>query len=153
MNQRPAASSHDSFSRDSPVANVPVSDTAGPSHAERPQPSGPGREIPDQQRWHEAGPAAGLVARKWALDVLRVLDEHGPTRFNDLRRKTGAASQPLKATLEALAQAGLVNRHVTCAKPPPSVFYSLTSEASNLFPVLSSLADWQRTSVARRAAT
>ena len=98
--------------------------------------------------WHEAGPAAGLLARRWALEVLRVLNERGPTRFNDLRRETGAAGQPLKATLEALARAGLVTRHVICRTPPPSVIYRLTPSASDLFPVLSSLARWHRTSKA-----
>ena len=46
-------------------------------------------ENPDVGGWHEAGPAAGLLARRWALEVLRVLNERGPTRFNDLRRETG----------------------------------------------------------------
>jgi DNA-binding HxlR family transcriptional regulator len=94
-------------------------------------------------QWHEAGPAASLVARKWALEVLRVLDERGPTRFNDLRRDTGAAGQPLKATLEALAWAGLVIRRVS-GTSPPSVIYYLTPAARDLFPVLSSLAKWYR---------
>jgi DNA-binding HxlR family transcriptional regulator len=108
-------------------------------------------ENPDVGGWHEAGPAAGLLARRWALEVLRVLNERGPTRFNDLRRETGAAGQPLKATLEALARAGLVTRHVICRTPPPSVIYRLTPSASDLFPVLSSLAKWHRTSRASLA--
>ena len=103
-------------------------------------------ENPDVGGWHEAGPAAGLLARRWALEVLRVLNERGPTRFNDLRRETGAAGQPLKATLEALARAGLVTRHVICRTPPPSVIYRLTPSACDLFPVLSSLAKWHRAS-------
>ena len=64
--------------------------------------------------------------------------------------KQGEPGQPLKATLEALARAGLVTRHVICRTPPPSVIYRLTPSASDLFPVLSSLAQWHRTTSERR---
>jgi len=94
--------------------------------------------------WHEAGPAAGLVARRWALEILRVLDERGPTRFNDLRRETGAAGQPLNATLDVLAREGLVSRRVVSKRLPRSVVYSLTPSARELFPVLGSLATWHQ---------
>ena len=144
MRQRPAASSDDisrhvGRPRDTGVSGAGI---AAANPAEKPPRSRAGCENPD--RWHEAGPAAALVGRRWALEVLRVLDERGPTRFNDLRRETGAASTPLAATLEALARAGLVTRHVICHTPPPSVDYRLTPAACELFPVLSSLADWHR---------
>lgn len=148
MNERPVGCSEDSSRRGSDLSVIRVSDI-GTAVADRAvkQPGGmTGWENPDLGRWHEAGPAAALMGRRWALEVLRVLDELGPTRFNDLRRETGAAGQPLKATLEALAQAGLVSRHVICRTPPPSVIYRLTPAACDLFPVLSSLAEWHRTS-------
>ena len=135
MHQRPPARSHDSSRH-----------IGHPKRAEKPPGSRAGRENPDIDRWHEAGPAAALVARRWALEILRVLDQQGPTRFNDLRRETGAFGQPLKATLDALAQAGLVSRHVISETSPPSVIYSLTPTARDLFPLLSSLAKWHRTS-------
>ena len=147
MHQRPAASSHDSSRHVGRPRDTGVSGAGIPAanRADKPPGSRTGGENPDLGRWHEAGPAAALVARRWALEVLRVLDEQGPTRFNDLRRETGAASQPLTATLEALARAGLVTRHVICHTPPPSVNYRLTPAACDLIPVLSSLANWHRT--------
>jgi DNA-binding HxlR family transcriptional regulator len=147
MNESAAASFEDSSRHGSHPADTGVAGvgTAAGNRAEKPPGSRTGSEDPDLGKWHEAGPAAGLVARRWALEVLRVLDERGATRFNDLRRETGAAGQPLTATLEALARAGLVTRHVICQTPPPSVKYRLTPAACELFPVLSSLANWHRT--------
>ena len=123
MHQRPAASFEDNSHHGShpDATGVAGVGTAAVNRAEKSPAARTGCENPDLGRWHEAGPAAGLVARRWALEVLRVLDERGPTRFNDLRRETGAAGQPLAATLDALARAGLVTRHVICHSPPPSV--------------------------------
>ena len=149
MNDRSAASFESSSRCGSPPSGTGVS-RFGAAVADRVEKLPGNRtscENSDVGGWHEAGPAA-LLARRWALEVLRVLNERGPTRFNDLRRETGAAGQPLKATLEALARAGLVTRHVICRTPPPSVIYRLTPSASDLFPVLSSLARWHRTSKA-----
>ena len=149
MNDRTAATSYSSSRHGSPPGRTGESG-AGTAAAGRADELPGGRtscENSDVCGWHEAGPAAGLLARRWALEVLRVLNERGPTRFNDLRRETGAAGQPLKATLEALARAGLVTRHVICRTPPPSVIYRLTPSASDLFPVLSSLAKWHQTSL------
>jgi DNA-binding HxlR family transcriptional regulator len=155
MHERPAASfadnsssNHGSHPGATGVAGV---GTAAVNCTEKPPGTRTGCENPDLGRWHEAGPAAGLVARRWALEVLRVLDERGATRFNDLRRATGAAGQPLAATLEALARAGLVTRHVICHTPPQSVEYCLTPAARDLFPVLSLLASWHRTNGASGA--
>jgi len=147
MHQRPAASSHDSSRHVGlpPGTEVSGAGASSANRAEQPPGSRTVGANPDLGMWHEAGPAAALVARRWALEVLRVLDEQGPTRFNDLRRETGAGSQPLKATLDALARAGLVTRHVICHTPPPSVSYRLTPAARDLIPVLSSLANWHRT--------
>jgi DNA-binding HxlR family transcriptional regulator len=147
MNDRSAATSESSSRHGSPPGGTGVPGV-GAASADRVEKLPGGRsscENSDVGGWHEAGPAAGLLARRWALEVLRVLNERGPTRFNDLRRETGAAGQPLKATLEALARAGLVTRHVICRTPPPSVIYRLTPSATDLFPVLSSLAKWHRT--------
>ena len=146
MNDRSAVSSESSSRHGSSAGGSGVSSvgTAAADRVERLPVSRANFENSDVSGWHEAGPAAGLLARRWALEVLRVLNERGPTRFNDLRRETGAAGQPLKATLEALARAGLVTRHVICRTPPPSVIYRLTPSACDLFPVLSSLANWHR---------
>jgi DNA-binding HxlR family transcriptional regulator len=153
MNERSAVRSEESSRPAGDPGDIGVSDigTTISGRAVKPAGSRTGWGNPDLGRWHEAGPAAALVGRRWALEVLRVLDERGPTRFNDLRRETGAAGQPLKATLEALARAGLVSRHVISRTPPPSVIYRLTPAACDLFPVLSSLAKWHRTSGAIRA--
>jgi DNA-binding HxlR family transcriptional regulator len=133
------------------ATGVPGAGTAAANRAGKPPGSASGNEAPETGEWGEAGPAAGLVARRWVLEVLRVLDQRGPTRFNDLRRETGAAGQPLKATLQALARAGLVSRHVISATAPRSVIYRLTPAARDLFPVLSSLAKWHRTNGASGA--
>ncbi len=130
------------------AAGAPGAGTPAANRAEKPPGSATSGENPDTREWREAGPAAGLVARRWALEVLRVLDQRGPTGFNDLRRETGAAAQPLKATLQALARAGLVSRHVARATTPRSVIYRLTPASRDLFPVLSSLAKWHRTNAA-----
>lgn len=91
-------------------------------------------------------PSGGVAARVAAQG-------QAGQRFNDLRRETGAFGQPLKATLDALAQTGLVSRHVISETSPPSVIYSLTPTARDLFPVLSSLARWHRTSGANGTET
>jgi DNA-binding HxlR family transcriptional regulator len=145
MHHQPAARFEDRPQDERPECNVP-------SRAENPAESGTGRDDqPAVDQWHEAGPAADLVSRRWALGVLRVLDEQGPTRFNELRRSTGAGGQPLKATLQALAQAGLVSRQVVSETIPPAVIYRLTPAARDLFPVLSSLAKWHRMNKPGRA--
>jgi DNA-binding HxlR family transcriptional regulator len=133
------------------ATGVPGAGTAAANRAGEPPGGASGNEDPETGVWREAGPAAGLVARRWVLEVLRVLDQRGPTGFNALRRETGAAGQPLKATLQALARAGLVSRHVISTTAPRSVIYRLTPAARDLFPVLSSLAKWHRTNQASGA--
>ena len=93
MNDRSAATSESSSRHGSPPGGTGVPGV-GAASADRVEKLPGGRsscENSDVGGWHEAGPAAGLLARRWALEVLRVLNERGPTRFNDLRRETGAA--------------------------------------------------------------
>jgi len=65
------------------------------------------------------------VSDKWSI-LLVVLLEHGPRRFNDLKRSVpGISQRMLTLTLRGLERDGLVGRAVV-ASVPPRVEYVLT---------------------------
>jgi len=62
---------------------------------------------------------------RWSMTVIVTL-EVGPMRFNELRRRTGAAQKMLTATLRGLERDGYVTRTHTPGKMP-EVHYDLTA--------------------------
>lgn len=87
------------------------------------------------------GRAFGLLGKRWNGLVVAVLGQ-GPLGFAELRRGIGAISDSvLSDRLAELAEAGLIERRVTDARPP-GVQYCLTSAGEALVPILEQLATW-----------
>ena len=85
--------------------------------------------------------AFGLLGKRWNGLILGTLTHEG-SGFADLRRAVGAITDSvLSDRLSELAQAGLVERTVTDARPP-GVSYRLTDAGAALRPILSELAGW-----------
>jgi DNA-binding HxlR family transcriptional regulator len=93
--------------------------------------------------WSDAAAVLDLLAGKWVLPVLQVLDEGGPQRHNQLRRAipAGVSAKSLDDTLRRMEAAGLVERSVHPGNPP-SVSYQLTPLASSLLDPLACLGCW-----------
>jgi len=86
--------------------------------------------------------ALDIVGDRWTLLVLRDLSR-GVTRFNDLRDKTGAPRDSLRARLCDLESAGLITRRRYC-EHPPRYEYSLTEAGRSLLPMLAAMEHWGR---------
>ena len=83
-----------------------------------------------------------LLSRKWHPVVVVVLSRHGPMGFNALLEAIPDVSgKVLSGTLEALADAGLVERTVV-NESPLRVEYELTDAGEDMEPIFESLADW-----------
>ena len=82
------------------------------------------------------------IGTQWRLHVLRDL-QRGEMRFNELKEATGASSRTLSQTLDALTDAGLVERRTEEAAPI-AVYYRLTEKGEDLEPVFDELDAWAR---------
>lgn len=88
------------------------------------------------------------VGDKWSVLTVSTL-QHGPKRFNELRRGIDGISQRmLTLTLRALERDGLVHRTVF-ATVPPRVDYGLTDVGRSLLGPVLSLESWARENRAR----
>ena len=82
------------------------------------------------------------VGDAWSVLVILLLAEHGPTRFNALKRAIGDISQRMLAvTLRHLERDGLISRTVFPTNPP-QVEYALTDLGSSLGDRLGGLTAW-----------
>lgn len=82
------------------------------------------------------------VLDKWSLQVLDALCEHGPLRFNDLRRTIPVVTQKsLTTALRRLERNGMVDRVVTHARPV-AVEYRLTPLGRSLQDLIDALLHW-----------
>lgn len=81
-----------------------------------------------------------LVGEKWSLLVVREL-LLGNTRFEQIRRYTGAPRDILTVRLRKLEEAGLIVR-VRYQERPARFEYRLTGLGRSLDPVLSALSAW-----------
>jgi DNA-binding HxlR family transcriptional regulator len=90
------------------------------------------------------------IGDKWTVLVVELLsEEHGPIRFNEIRRAIDGISQRmLTLTLRGLERDGLVTRTVH-PTVPPRVEYELTALGRTLRTPLVAVAKWAR---ANRAA-
>lgn len=85
--------------------------------------------------------ALDLVADKWAVLVVRALED-GPERYEALRRRIdGVSKRMLTHTLRELERNGLVDRRVK-ERVPPHVEYRLTALGQSLRAPLASLTSW-----------
>lgn len=83
-----------------------------------------------------------LVARKYTLQIVALLDANGPMRYNELQDALGATStSTLAQHLEDLADAGLVERR-SYDEIPPHVEYALTPRGRELEERLEPLLEW-----------
>lgn len=83
-----------------------------------------------------------VIGTQWRLHVLRDL-LGGELRFNELESETGASSRTLSQALDALMEAGLVDRRME-EDAPVATYYSLTEKGRALEPVFDELDEWAR---------
>ncbi|WP_436923542.1 winged helix-turn-helix transcriptional regulator [Halosimplex amylolyticum] len=84
-----------------------------------------------------------VIGTRWRLTVLHDLHDEGEMRFNELKEATGASSRTLSQSLDALTEAGLVDKRMEEAAPV-ATFYSLTEKGAALGPVFEELDAWAR---------
>ena len=92
--------------------------------------------------------ALDVVGDRWALLVVREVSL-GAHRFSEIVRGTGAPRDRLTARLNALVEAGVLERRRYSDAPPRSD-YHLTQAGRELLPVLQSLLQWGDRWVATR---
>lgn len=94
---------------------------------------------PTSQRALEA---LELLSKKWHPVAVVVLHHHGPMGFNDLLESIPDVSgKVLSGTLEALQDAGLVERRVV-SESPLRVEYDLTGAGRDMEPIFEALGEW-----------
>jgi DNA-binding HxlR family transcriptional regulator len=82
------------------------------------------------------------IGDAWSVLVILLLEEHGPRRFNALKRAIGDISQRMLAvTLRHLERDGLISRRVFPTNPP-QVEYALTDLGRSLHDLLGGLTVW-----------
>jgi DNA-binding HxlR family transcriptional regulator len=81
-----------------------------------------------------------VVGQRWTPLILRDLFA-GMTRFEDLRRDLGIASNVLTARLEDLERHGIVERR-EYQHTPVRHDYALTAKGRDLYPVIATLVAW-----------
>jgi DNA-binding HxlR family transcriptional regulator len=82
----------------------------------------------------------GIVGERWTPLVLRDLFA-GMTRFEDIRRDLGIASNVLAARLDDLERQGIVDRRQYQTMPVRHE-YVLTEKGRDLYPVIATLLAW-----------
>ncbi|QYN33744.1 helix-turn-helix transcriptional regulator [Pseudonocardia sp. DSM 110487] len=86
----------------------------------------------------------GIVGDKWALLVVRMLED-GPRRFTELKRAIDGISQRmLTVTLRDLERDGILTRTVRNVMPP-HVSYELTAMGRTLREATAPLLEWSLT--------
>ncbi len=81
-----------------------------------------------------------LIWDKWSLLILRNLNLDGPHRFQDFANALeGVSPTTLSARLKALQENGLIQRTVTDAHPPGTL-YELTDLGRTTKPIIQALA-------------
>ena len=107
---------------------------------------------PDLSKWRASRDAADAekcpvrdvldrIGDAWSVLVILLLGEHGPYRFNALKRAIGDISQRMLAvTLRHLERDGLISRTVFPTNPP-QVEYALTDLGRELQPLIAAIVD------------
>lgn len=85
-----------------------------------------------------------LLGRKYVMDVVCVVANHGTVRFGDIEDHLPSAStSTLSTRLDELVEAGLLERE-RYAEIPPRVEYELSEEGAELGERLEPLLEWVR---------
>src|SRR3990170_5863245 len=83
-----------------------------------------------------------VISRKWALQIIGVIGNHGKLRFNEIMERLSKISpKALTDRLRELETTGLVRREVF-AEIPPRVEYSLTGDGLELRKLIIPLMKW-----------
>ena len=83
-----------------------------------------------------------IIGGKWKMQIICSLNNKGPMRYNELRRKLdGISNTVLASSLKELEEEGLVERR-EYLEVPIRVEYSSTEMAGRLMPILEQLSDW-----------
>ena len=82
-----------------------------------------------------------LVGEWWTPLILRDIVGFGITRFDDLQKSLGIAPTVLTSRLNAMVDAGLLDRR-RYSEHPPRFEYVPTESAKDFRPVLEALATW-----------
>lgn len=88
-----------------------------------------------------AARALELVGERWSLLIVRNALFAGMTRYNDFRKGLGIATNILKARLDGLVAAGIMERRGT-SRNPDHYEYLLTDRGRDLVPVILALTAW-----------
>jgi len=84
----------------------------------------------------------GLLGRKYVMDVVCVVANHGTVRFGTIEdHLPGASTSTLSTRLDDLVEAGFLERE-RYAEIPPRVEYELTDEGDQLAERLRPLVEW-----------
>jgi DNA-binding HxlR family transcriptional regulator len=82
-----------------------------------------------------------LVGERWSLLIVRNALFAGSTRYNDFRNRLGIATNILKTRLDALVDAGIMERR-GYSHNPELYEYLLTDKGREFVPVLLALTEW-----------
>lgn len=96
-------------------------------------------------RAHAAVECVDALAKKWAVEIVQTL-EHGPRRYNELRKEVSEQLTPKVFTraLRRLEAENIVRREVV-NDSPPGVEYRLTAFGRSLLAALDDVAElWTR---------
>lgn len=94
------------------------------------------------QSTYESYDLLRLVARKYALQIIALLDANGPLRFTEIEAALETtSSSTLTEHLEDLTDAGLIERR-WYDESPPRVEYELTERGRELNARLEPLLTW-----------
>ena len=86
--------------------------------------------------------AMSIIGGKWKMQIICALNNKGPLRYNELRKKLGGISNTvLASSLRELEEKGLVKRK-EYLEVPVRVEYSTTDICDRLMPILESLSDF-----------
>ena len=107
----------------------------------------PGAPAPQHNDWTDAWPIVDVLAHKWTLDILDVL-QAGPQRPRDLALAIKPSPSPKMLTtgLRRLDGAGLISKS-TPDDDPRGALYALTSSAESLRHLITRLSRWTRTNL------
>jgi DNA-binding HxlR family transcriptional regulator len=84
--------------------------------------------------------ALEILGDRWSLLVVRECS-YGVHRFNEIQRKTGAATDILTSRLKRLEAVGILRRE-PYSERPIRYEYFLTPAGEELFPILLALREW-----------
>lgn len=85
-----------------------------------------------------------LLSRRYAMQLICVVDAIGPARYGDIEERfDGVSSSTLSTRLDELVEAGILTRE-QYAEIPPRVEYDLTETGAELGDRLEPLLKWVR---------